>query len=97
MKTHRRTEEEEEEEAEGEGEEVVVGRGRRTRYVTPDLSYYWEGARGQCEDNKWGAKKKKNAHTLSLAANNLEFVETLQVVSSTMKQQLPSCYIRPYP
>ena len=22
---------------------TVVGRGRRARYVTPDLSYYWEG------------------------------------------------------
>ena len=32
---------------------TVVGRGKGGRYVTPDLSYYWEGAREQCEDNKW--------------------------------------------
>ena len=26
-------------------------------YVTPDLSYYWEGAREEwCEDNKWDEK-----------------------------------------
>ena len=35
------------------------GGGRRARYVTPDLSYYWEGARGQCDDNKWGEETKK--------------------------------------
>ena len=22
--------------------------------MTPDLSYYWEGAREECEDKKWG-------------------------------------------
>ena len=28
--------------------------------MTPDdLSYYWEGAREQCEDNKWDEKKQK--------------------------------------
>ena len=37
---------------------VVVGRGERARYVTPDLSYYWEGAREQCEDNEWDGEKK---------------------------------------
>ena len=41
---------------------AVVGRGekrkRRARHVTPDLSYYWEGAREKCEDNKWDGKEK---------------------------------------
>ena len=26
--------------------------------MTPDLSYYWEGAREWCEDNKWDEEKK---------------------------------------
>ena len=26
---------------------TVVGKGGRARYVTPDLSYYWEGGRGR--------------------------------------------------
>ena len=26
---------------------TVVGRGRRARYVAPDLSYYWEGEGGR--------------------------------------------------
>ena len=25
--------------------------------MTPDLSYYWEGGRELCEDNKWDEKK----------------------------------------
>ena len=25
--------------------------------MTPDLSYYWEGAREWCEDNKWDEEK----------------------------------------
>ena len=30
-----------------------MGRGEEgPLYVTPDLSYYWEGAREKCEDNK---------------------------------------------
>ena len=29
--------------------------------MTPDLSYYWEGAREWCEDNKWDGKKKNVA------------------------------------
>ena len=37
------------------------GRGRRARYVTPDLSYYCEGAREKCEDNKWDGTKKFSA------------------------------------
>ena len=32
---------------------TVEGRRESARYVTPDLSYYWEGAREQCEDHKW--------------------------------------------
>ena len=41
---------------------TVVGRGgRRVRYVTPDLTYYWEGAREQCEDIEWDEDKKKSA------------------------------------
>ena len=37
----------------------MVGRGgRRARYVTPDLSYYWEGAREQCEEHKWDGQKQ---------------------------------------
>ena len=27
--------------------------------MTPDLSYYWEGAREWCEDIKWDEEKKK--------------------------------------
>ena len=27
--------------------------------MTPDLSYYWEGAREWCEDNKWNEEKKR--------------------------------------
>ena len=27
--------------------------------MTPDLSYYWEGAREYCEDTKWEEEKKK--------------------------------------
>ena len=30
------------------------------RYVTPDLRYYWEGARGQYEHNKWDGKENNN-------------------------------------
>ena len=26
--------------------------------MTPDLSYYWEGAREWCGDNKWDKEKK---------------------------------------
>ena len=26
--------------------------------MTPDLSYYWEGAREWCEDDKWDEEKK---------------------------------------
>ena len=26
--------------------------------MTPDLSYYWEGAREWCGDNTWGEEKK---------------------------------------
>ena len=28
--------------------------------MTPDLSYNWEGAGEQCDDNKWDREKKKN-------------------------------------
>ena len=28
--------------------------------MTPDLSYYLEGAREKCEDNTWDEAKKKN-------------------------------------
>ena len=27
--------------------------------MTPDLSYYWEGARESCEDNIWDKKREK--------------------------------------
>ena len=27
--------------------------------MTPDLSYHWEGAREQCEENKWDGKIKQ--------------------------------------
>ena len=27
--------------------------------MTPDLSYYWEGAREWCEDNTWEEERKK--------------------------------------
>ena len=40
------------------------GGGRRARYVTPDLSYPWEGCvrvvRGR-EDKKWDEKKNRPA------------------------------------
>ena len=29
--------------------------------MTPDLSYYWEGARERCEDNKWDEEQKNVA------------------------------------
>ena len=29
--------------------------------MTPDLIYYWEGAREWCEDNKWDEEKKNVA------------------------------------
>ena len=32
------------------------GEGRRARYVTPNLTYYWDRAREQCEDYKWDGK-----------------------------------------
>ena len=39
---------------------AVVGMGKKgPRYVTPDLTYDWEGAREQYEDNKWHDNKKK--------------------------------------
>ena len=28
--------------------------------MTADMSYYWEGARERCEDNKWDGKKNKH-------------------------------------
>ena len=34
---------------------TVVGGGRRPRYVTPGLSYYWEGAGGTRWVNEFGA------------------------------------------
>ena len=36
---------------------TVVGRGRRARYVTPDLSYYWEGEGESSASIIHGAKK----------------------------------------
>ena len=32
------------------------GGRRRARYVTPDLSYYWEEAREWCGNDKWDEK-----------------------------------------
>ena len=29
--------------------------------MTPDLSFYWEGAREECEDSKWDEKKKRGS------------------------------------
>ena len=37
---------------------VGTGDGGLGGYVTPDLSYYWEGATEQCKDNKWDGEKK---------------------------------------
>ena len=37
---------------------VVVRGEERPRYVALDLSYYWEGARDKCEENKCGMNKK---------------------------------------
>ena len=34
------------------------GRKRTARYVNPDLSYYWEGAREWCDDKKFDEEKK---------------------------------------
>ena len=51
---------------------TAVGEGgRRARYVTPDLSYYWEGAREWCEDNKWDEGKKCCKDILLLPVNNM--------------------------
>ena len=39
---------------------TLEGRGEeRARHVTPDLSYYWEGAREKCARKINGMKKKK--------------------------------------
>ena len=35
-----------------------VGREEEGPLLTPDLSYYWEGAREWCGDNKWDEEKK---------------------------------------
>ena len=42
---------------------ALVGRGEEGPYVPPDLSYYyyWQGAREQCEDNKWDEQNKNVA------------------------------------
>jgi len=34
------------------------GGRRRARYVTPDLSYFWERAREWCGNDKWDEEKK---------------------------------------
>ena len=39
--------------------------------MTPDLSYYWEGAREWCEDNKWDEEKKCFKGILLLPVNNM--------------------------
>ena len=33
--------------------------------MTPDLSYYWEGGREQCEDSKWNITKGKKKMCIS--------------------------------
>ena len=41
--------------------------GRRTCYVTPDLSYDWEGEKKKGEDNKWDVQKSTcTAHVSKL-------------------------------
>ena len=35
-----------------------VGREEEGPLLTPDLSYYWAGAREWCGDNKWDQEKK---------------------------------------
>ena len=35
-----------------------VGREEKGPLLTPDLSYYWEGAREWCGDDKWDEEKK---------------------------------------
>ena len=41
--------------------------------LTPDLSYYWEGAREWCGDNKWDEEKNvaKKGILLLLPVNNM--------------------------
>ena len=47
---------------------VVVEREKEgPRYVVPDLSYYWEGGREYCEDNKWDEEERRNDDGLGIA------------------------------
>ena len=39
--------------------------------MTPDLSYYWEGAREWCEDNKWDEDFFFSKYILLLPVNNM--------------------------
>ena len=41
--------------------------------MTPHLSYYWEGAREWCEDNKWDEEKEmlQRQSILLLPVNNM--------------------------
>ena len=41
---------------------LIFSRDKNAHYVTPDLSYYWDGAREECEDNIRDAKKKNVNH-----------------------------------
>ena len=41
--------------------------------MTPDLSYYWEGAREWCEENKWD-EEKKNAQVYYYYYTNKQYV-----------------------
>ena len=36
--------------------------------MTPGLSYYWEGAREQCEDNEWDEGKRKESENVMSSA-----------------------------
>ena len=52
-----------------------VGREEEGPLLTPDLSYYGEGAREWCEDNKWDEEKKCCKGILLLSVNNREYVK----------------------
>ena len=47
--------------------------------MTPDLSYYWEAARQQYEDDKWAEGKKKAYNAV------VRFVAKIQVCTYFIK------------
>ena len=68
---------------------IVIRGEERARYVTPDLSYYWEGAREHCEDNKRDeGKKKKTPFWGGRTARKLYTITPAVVKGLLIRQQL---------